>query len=503
MEKTKTPIFERLSTGIEGLDLILKGGLTQNRLYLVAGHPGTGKTTIGLQFLLEGQKRGEKGLYITVTESREELIAAGKSHGWDLENLEIKDLTVMPGGLSEDSHYTIFHPVEVELDETTKEIVKEVERINPSRVVFDSLADLRMLTNDSLRFRRQIFALKQFFNKCNCTVMLLDDYADGAYKQLDSVAHGVINLEYAPAEYGKQRHHLRVVKMRGVNFQSGSHDFNIETGGIVVFPRLSAIEKENGFKSGVLSSTSPELESLLGGLDYGTSTIITGPAGVGKSTFSLMYAYNAAERGERSAIYVFDENLETIHKRMSSLGLDLQKHVESGLIELRQIKLAELTPGELSFLISREVEHNQTRLIVVDSVNGYLMTTPQERYLMRQFNELLGYLNRQGVVSILVVGQHGLIGAMQTPIDMSYMADTVILLRYFEADGAVRQAMSVMKKRTGRHERTIREFRIGEGGIILGNPLIDFRGVLTGVPSYQGNLQDLMKKSDGDDKGEN
>jgi circadian clock protein KaiC len=503
MAKIKISTPQRVSTGIEGLDAILRGGLPQNRLYLIEGHPGTGKTTIGLHFLREGEKQGEKGLYITVSESREELIAVGKSHGWDLENLEIKDLSVSSDELNEDSHYTIFHPVEVELDETTKEIVREIERINPSRVVFDSLADLRMLTSDSLRFRRQIFALKQFFHRRQCTVMLLDDYAEGAYKQLDSVAHGVISLEYAPAEYGKQRHNMRVVKMRGVNFQSGTHDFNIETGGIVVFPRLTTPEKADGFKPGVLESTSPELESLLGGLDYGTSTIVTGPAGVGKSTFSLMYAYNAAEQGERSAIYVFDENLETIFKRMSSLGLDLQKHVEAGLIELRQIKLAELTPGELSFLISREVEHEKTRVVIIDSVNGYLMTTPQERYLMRQFNELLGYLNRQGVVSLLVVGQHGLIGVMQTPIDMSYMADTVILMRYFEADGAVRQAMSVLKKRTGLHERTIREFRIGEGGIILGEPLIDFRGVLTGVPTYQGKAGDLMKKGNGDDKGHN
>lgn len=502
MDKTNVTIPERVSTGIEGLDSILRGGLPQNRLYLIEGHPGTGKTTMGLQFLLEGERRGEKGLYITVSESREELVAVGKSHGWNLETLEIKDLTVTRDELTNESHYTVFHPVEVELDETTKQIVEELERVNPTRVVFDSLADLRMLTNDGLRFRRQIFALKQFFNRRNCTVMMLDDYAEGTYKQLDSVAHGVVNLEYAPPEYGKQRHSLRVVKMRGVNFQSGTHDFNIETGGIVVFPRLSAPDESKGYQPGIIESSSPELESLLGGLDYGTSTIITGPAGVGKSTFSLMYAYNAAEKGERAAIYVFDENIETIYKRTSSLGLDIQRHVETGRIELRQIKLAELTPGELSFLISREVERNKTRVVVIDSVNGYLMSAPQERYLLRQFNELLGYLNRQGIVSMLVVGQHGLIGAMQTPIDMSYMADTVIMMRYFEADGAVRQAMSVLKKRTGRHERTIREFRIGEGGIILGEPLMDFRGVLTGVPTYQGNLEHLMKKGN-ENKGKN
>ena len=496
MNNTKTNTPGRVSTGIEGLDSILKGGLPENRLYLIEGQPGTGKTTMGLQFLLEGEARGEKGLYITVSESREELIGVGKSHGWDLENLTIQDLTVANDALEKETHYTVFHPVEVELDETTKMIVGEIERVNPSRVVFDSLADLRMLTSDSLRFRRQIYALKKFFIKKQCTVMLLDDFAESANRQLDSIAHGVISLEYVPPEYGKQRHSLRVVKMRGVNFQSGTHDFNIETGGIIVFPRLSAPEKSNGFKSGVLESTSPELEALLGGLDYGTSTIITGPAGVGKSTFALMYAYNAAEKGERTAAYIFDENIEIIYQRMSSLGLDIRKHVESGHIELRKINLAEFTPGELSYLISEEVEQNNTRVVIIDSVNGYLMTTPQERFLMRQFHELLGYLSRQGIVSILIVGQYGLIGTMHTPIDISYLADTVVLMRYFESGGAVRQAMSVLKKRTAGHERTIREFRISQGGIILGEPLSDFRGVLTGTPVYQGKLEDLMKSDE-------
>lgn len=495
-KQTTTP--GRVSTGIKGLDGILRGGLPENRLYLIEGQPGTGKTTMGLQFLLQGEARGEKGLYITVSESRDELIAVGKSHGWDLENLAIQDLTVANDALAKDSHYTVFHPVEVELDETTKMIVEEIERVNPARVVFDSLADLRMLTSDSLRFRRQIYALKKFFTKKHCTVMLLDDFAEStANRQLDSIAHGVINLEYVPPEYGKQRHSLRVMKMRGVKFQSGTHDFNIETGGIIVFPRLAAPEEpKNGYQAGILESSSPEMEALLGGLDYGTSTIITGPAGVGKSTFALMYAYNAAENGERAAAYIFDENIETIYKRMSALGLDLKKHVDAGRIELRKINLAELTPGELSYMISQEVEQYNTRVVIVDSVNGYLMTTPQERFLTRQFHELLGYLNRQGVVSLLIVGQYGLIGTMQTPVDMSYLADTVVLMRYFEADGEVRQAMSVLKKRTALHERTIREFRIGHGGITLGEPLSDFRGVLTGVPIYQGKSKDLMERDE-------
>jgi circadian clock protein KaiC len=330
--------------------------------------------------------------------------------------------------------------------------------------------------------------------------LLLDDRtAETAQRQLESIAHGVINLEYVPTEYGKQRHSMRVVKMRGINFQSGSHDFNIETGGIVVFPRLGAPEVETIFQPGTLKSDLDDLESLIGGLDYGTSTILTGPAGIGKSTISLMYAHSAAENGERSAVYLFDENVETLYQRTSTLGLDVKKHVEAGLINIRQIKLAELTPGELGHLVRQEVEQNNTRLVIIDSVNGYLMSTPQERFLKMQFHELLGFLNRKGVISIIIVGQYGLIGNMQTPIDMSYLADTVVLLRYFEALGEVRQAISVLKKRTGIHERSIREFRIGQGGIKLGKPLTEFHGVLTGVPVYHGKGEGLMEQNESDE----
>jgi circadian clock protein KaiC len=501
---TQTQIIspDRVSTGIDELDYILKGGLPINRLYLVQGNPGTGKTTMGLQFLLEGERKGETGLYITLSESREELISVGQSHGWSLENLNIHDLTISGDVLTDDSRYTVFHPAEVELDETTKAVLDEVERINPSRVVFDSLSEMRMLASEPLRFRRQILALKQYFIGKQCTVMLLDDRSsDFADKQLESIAHGVINLDYVAAEYGKQRHSMRVVKMRSVNFQSGSHDFNIETGGIKVFPRLSSPETDKSFQPGTVKSNVDDLEQLLGGLDYGTSTILTGPAGIGKSTLALMYAYNAAENGERSAIYLFDESIETLYKRTAALGMDVKKFVEDGLIVIRQIKLAELTPGELAYLVSHEVEENNARIVVIDSVNGYLMSTPQERFLTMQFHELLSYLNQKGIVSILVVGQYGLVGNMQTPIDMSYLADTVVLLRYFEAGGEVRQAISVMKKRTGKHERTIREFRIDKGGIRLGQPLSDFRGVLTGVPVYEGKGKGLMKQGDNNDTG--
>jgi circadian clock protein KaiC len=492
---------DRVSTGIIGLDFILKGGLPKERLYLLQGNPGTGKTTMGLQFLLEGEAKGETGLYITLSESKDELIAVGKSHDWDLGKLNIFDLTISGDTLLDDSRYTVFHPSEVELDETTKKILNEVERINPSRIVFDSLSEMRMLASEPLRFRRQILALKQYFNGRQCTVMMLDDLTvQSSQRQLESIAHGVITLEYVPTEYGKQRHSLRVVKMRGVNFQSGSHDFNIETGGIVVFPRLGSPGTFKTFEPGTIMTNSKDLEQLLGGLDYGTSTILTGPAGIGKSTMALMYSCTAAEKGERSAIYLFDENIETLYKRTAALNLDVRRYVAEGLINLRQIKLAELTPGELAYMVSQDVEVNNTRVVVIDSVNGYLMSTPQERFLTMQFHELLGYLNRRGVVSILVVGQYGLVGNMQSPIDMSYLADSVVLLRYFEAEGEVRQAISVLKKRTGKHERTIREFLIDHGGVQLGQPLSEFRGVLTGVPVYEGKNENLMERNGSDGK---
>ena len=492
----KKPSSERLPTGIVGLDYILKGGLPKNRLHLVEGSPGTGKTTLGLQFLLEGARRGEKGLFITLSESGEELLAVAESHGWSLDNIVIKDLTQSGDSLKDNSNYTVFHPSEVELDETTRAVLDEVERVNPVRVVFDSLSEMRMLASDPLRFRRQILALKQYFLTRNCTVLLLDDRTlHDSDRQLESIAHGVLVLEYVPVEYGRQRHAIRVVKMRGVSFQSGSHDFNIETGGLIVFPRVSQ-EPKVEFEPGTLGSGEKNLDELIGGLHYGTSTILIGPAGVGKSTLSMMYAASAAERGERAAVYLFDEGPETLYQRTSALGLDIKKHVDAGRIALRQIQLAELTPGELSHMISVEVEENGARVVIIDSVNGYLMATPQERFLTMQFHELLAYLNRNGVVSILVVGQYGLIGTMQSPIDMSYLADSVVLLRYFEARGSVRQAISMLKKRTGDHERTIREYKMGSGGLLLGDPLTDFHGVLTGVPVYRGKTGRLMADSE-------
>lgn len=497
MSKIQIVAPNKIRTGITGLDRILKGGLPKDRLYLIQGEPGTGKTTLGMQFMLEGLRQGESTLYITLSESEEELRAGAASHGWSLDGIEIADLTISGDSLSNETNYTVFHPSEVELDETTRTVLAQVEKIKPKRLVFDSLSEMRMLASDSLRFRRQILALKQYFIDKECTVMLLDDKtSEFTDRQLESIVHGVINLNYVPLEYGKQRHTIRVAKMRGVNFQSGAHDFNIETGGIEVFPRLSSFGEPRIVESEQLLCGDESMDELLGGITYGTSTILTGPAGVGKSTLALVYVDAAANKGERSAIYLFDENIETLYKRTSALGLHIKEHVEAGMIVLRQIKLAELTPGEMAYLISCEVEENDIRLVVIDSVNGYLMSTPQERFLTMQFHELLGYLSHHGIITILVVGQYGLIGTMQSPIDMSYLADTVVLMRYFEAEGKVRQAISVLKKRTGKHERSIREYQIDQGGLVLGRPLTEFRGVLTGVPVYHGKDDNLMRKSD-------
>ena len=491
MSEKNTP--DRLSTGIAGLDDILKGGLPKDRLFLVQGHPGTGKTTIGLQFLLEGAKTGERGLYITLSESKEELVSVGHSHGWDLDSISIFDLT-LKDGLPGDDGYTVFDPSEVELDETTRTVIDEVERIKPARLVFDSISELRMLASEPLRFRRQILALKQYFLNKQTTVLMIDDRTtESRDRQLESVAHGVINLDYVAPDYGRQRHTVRVVKMRGVAFQSGSHDFNIERGGVVVFPRLGI---DDGFRSDrpALRTDVEDLDNLLGGLDYGTSTIMMGPAGIGKSTLAILYAYTAAKKGERVAVYLFDEGLDTLYRRTKGIGIDIRPLVEAETILIRQIRLAELSPGELSHMICREVEDNGASMVLIDSVNGYLMATPQQEFVIMQFHELLSYLSRNGVLTILVVGQYGLIGTMQSPIDLSFLADTVILMRYFEAGGEVRQAISVLKKRMGKHERTIREFRVDTGGIHIGPPLTAFRGVLTGVPVFEGIKADLMEK---------
>lgn len=489
----------KMATGIEGLDNILEGGLPANRIYLIEGDPGTGKTTLALRFLLEGVRLGESGLYVTLSETKEELLSVAHSHGWSLDGFTIYELIPAEESLKPDSQYTIFHPSEIELSETTSAVLKEVERTKPRRIVFDSLSEMKLLARDALRFRRQILALKQYFAGRQSTVLLLDDkVADEHEMQVQSIAHGVISLEHLAVEYGGARRRLRVVKLRGARFRGGYHDFNIETGGIVVFPRLVASEHRQAFTKGAVTSDVPELDALLGGgLDRGSSTLLLGPAGCGKSSIGAQFAASAAARGEHTSIFVFDEILETYTARAAGIGMEIRKHIEDGLIKLQQVDPAELAPGEFAHAVIRAVDKGGARIVVIDSLNGYLNAMPEERFLIIQMHELLTYLNQQGVVTILVLAQHGFLGSsMMTPIDVSYLADTVLMLRYFEAEGAVHRALSVVKKRTGAHENTIRELEITSKGIRVGSPLKKFHGVLSGVPTYTGIRDTLIKESD-------
>jgi circadian clock protein KaiC len=478
----------RMGTGIEGLDDILEGGFPANRIYLIEGDPGTGKTTLALQFLMEGARRGEAGLYITLSETKEELLAVAESHGWTLDGFSIHELLPTAGSLNPESQYTIFHPSEIELGETTNAVLEEVERIKPRRVVFDSLSEMRLLAHEALRFRRQILALKQYFAGQRSTVLLLDDKVVDKQegRQVQSIAHGVIELEHLAVEYGAERRRLRVIKLRGARFRGGYHDFNIETGGVRVFPRLIAAEHRQQFAKESVTSGVSQLDALLGGgLDRGTSTLIIGPAGSGKSTVAAQFASSAAERGEKAAVFVFDEIRETYIARAEGIGTRMERFLDKGLITIQQVDPAELTPGEFAHQVRSCVDDDGARVVVIDSLNGYLNAMPEERFLTIQMHELLTYLNQQGVVTIVIMAQHGFLGtSMSTPVDVSYLADTVMMLRYFEADGAIRRAISVIKKRTGLHESTIRELNISPGGLHVGDPLTGFRGVLTGVPLY-------------------
>jgi circadian clock protein KaiC len=484
----------RVSTGLSGLDDILGGGLDPDCLYLVEGRPGTGKTTLGLHFLLEGVKRGEKGLYITLSESEAELRLVAARHGWSLDDVNVFQLMPAEARLGPDQELTLFHPVETELSETTKLIFDEVRNLAPTRVVFDSLSEMRLLAQSSLRYRRQILALKHFFAGRKCTVLLLDDLSSHADDlQLHSISHGVIVLEQIALDYGAERRRLRVSKMRGIEFRGGYHDFTIENGGLSVYPRLVAAEHHKYFHGDPTPSGNAELDSLLGGgLHRGTSALLIGGAGVGKSTIALTYAVAAAQRGEHAVIYAFDEGLGTIYARSDSLDIPLRELVGAGRISIQQVDPAELSPGEFVALVRAAVETRQARVVLIDTLNGYLNAMPDERFLVLQMHELLSYLNQLGVVSILVLAQHGLMGPMQTPLDISYLSDTVVMLRYFEAEGEVRRAISVVKKRSGAHETNIREFRLGTGGLQVGPPLRDFRGVFTGTPTYVGTAKPLL-----------
>jgi circadian clock protein KaiC len=482
-------------TGVAGLDVITRGGLPRDRLYLVDGNPGSGKTTLGLQFLLAGHDLGEVGLYITLSETEVELRMVAASHGMDVSGLTIHELSAAARGVLPENQYTVFHPSEVELGETVKTIMEVVERIQPARVVFDSLSELRLLARDALRYRRQILALKQMFTGRHATVLLLDDRsADDTDLQVESLAHGVIRLEHMAPEYGAERRRLRVLKLRGVAAAGGYHDFTITTGGLVVYPRVAeagsaTIERE------VVSSGVPELDTLFGGgLDRGTTTLFLGPAGVGKSAIGTLYACSAAERGERSAVFLFDETVDTYLWRGKGIGYDVSSAKYGDRVNITSINPGTLSPGEFIHRVKRAVDDGHARIVIIDSLNGYLTAMPQEHFLLLQIHELFTFLRKRGVLTMVMVAQSGLIGQMQSPVDLSYLADTVVLLRYFEAQGSVRQAISAMKKRSGAHERTIREFRITPQGIRVGEPLTEFRGVLTGVPLYTGSEGPLLER---------
>lgn len=487
----------RISTGIVGLDDILCGGLTAQRVYLVEGSPGTGKTTLGLQFLLDGIKKGEPGLYITLSETTDELVAVAESHGWSLDGISIFELAT-DEALDLEAQQSVFHPSEVELGETTKNVMNRVRDVRPLRIVFDSLSEMRLLAQNPLRYRRQILALKQFFAQLNTTVLMLDDKAGSSPdQQLHSIAHGVISLEQIAQEFGKERRRVNIIKMRGIRFRGGFHDYLLETGGIKMFPRLVAAEHNRDFAPRVTSTGSAALDVMLGGgLAAGTNTLLVGPSGIGKTTVSVRCLLSALERGERAAFYLFDEGLNTFFQRCAALGMDLRNYALSGQLAIHHIDPAELAPGEFAQMLRDAVELTGVNFLVIDSLNAYLQAMPGEHFLTLQMHELLSYLNQQGVTTVLVLGQHGIIGEVRTDVDLSYLSDTTILLRFFESNGRLRRAITVIKSRTSDHALTIHELQLSKEGIELGAPLEGFEGVLTGLPNYRGATPMLANQPD-------
>ncbi|MFY9826699.1 MAG: ATPase domain-containing protein [Thermoanaerobaculia bacterium] len=496
--------FPRAATGVEGLDYILGGGFPINRMYLLEGDPGAGKTTLALQFLLTGARAGEPGVYATLSETDEELRDVAASHGWSLDGITVCELQTAEESLKADSQYTLFHPSEVELSETTRAVLDTVERVKPMRIVFDSLSEMRLLARDSLRYRRQILALKHYFRGQSCTVLLLDyTGATTGDFQLQSLTHGVISLEQLAPGYGGQRRRLRVQKIRGISFRDGYHDYAIRTGGLQVFPRLVAADHPHEHPSKPLESGLAELDTILGGgLDHGTSVMLLGPSGVGKSTLAAQYVSAAARRGDQAAVYTFDESPDNWVRRAERLGLALRRPLAEGRIAIRQIDPAELSPGEFAEQVRRSAEGG-ARVVVIDSLNGYQHAMADERFLVLHLHELLSYLSQQGVLTILVMAQAGILGeTIQSPVDLSYLADTVVLLRYFEAFGEVRKALSVVKRRTGSHERNVRELRIAEDRLLVGRELREFQGVLTGRLEYLGEVEPLLHAVEDLDAGD-
>ena len=491
---------DRVASGIAGLDDIVGGGLPRRRLYLVEGDPGTGKTTLALQFLQEGRRLGENVLYITLSETKDELTDVARSHGWSLEGIalyEIDDLQYEDD--YQDEEYTVFHPAEVELSQTTQRIYSQVQQLDPSRVVFDSLSEFRLMAQGALRYRREILRIKQFFARRQSTVLLLDDRTSEQNDlQLQSISHGVIRLERIDSEYGVSRRRLQVLKMRGVCFRDGYHDYTIRTGGLTVFPRLVASEHRPPYEKDRASSGVSGLDALLGGgIERASSSLIIGPAGSGKSTLATQFISAACKRGERVWCGIFEENCETFRDRASGTGMPVQGFIDAGLLQLQQIDPGALSPGEFVSAVRTAVERDGVRMVVIDSLNGYLNAIPNEQFLLVQMHELLTYLSQQGIITLMVMAQHGLMGHMQAPIEVSYLADNVLMLRYFEAQGEVRLALSIVKKRKGLHERTIRELWLTGEGIRIGEPLREFSGVLTGVPRFMGDKKDLSAADDG------
>jgi circadian clock protein KaiC len=484
--------------GVEGLDDVLGGGLERRRVFLLEGTPGAGKTTIATQFLLAGVEAGERCLYITLSETEDEMRSGAASHGWDLSGIDIFELVPPENLLDENQQQSLLYSSDLELGETTKRIFEAFEQTKPHRVVLDSLSEIRLLAQGSLRYRRQILSLKHYFAQHSATVLLLDDLtSDSNDKTVHSVAHGVVKLEEIAPEYGAERRRLRVVKYRGRRFRGGFHDFTITTGGVRVFPRLVSAEHKQSFSRDVLSTGSAEFDALLGGgLERGTSVLVLGPAGAGKSLLAITSVQSAIERGERAAMFVFDEELSLLTDRAKPLGIDLDAMIEAGQLFIEQVDAAELSPGEFSERVRHCVETHGAKTVVVDSLNGYQAAMPGENALILHMHELLQYLNRRGVMTFLTVAQHGLVGDMKSPVDITYLADTVVLLRFFEAHGRVRRAISVIKKRTGSHEDTIREYRIGQGGLAFGKPLVNFQGVLRGVPTLVGEGAGLLQADD-------
>ena len=475
--------------GVNGLDDILCGGLARDRLYLVEGEPGSGKTTLAMQFLLDGAAAGERGLYVTLSETADELREVATSHGWVIpDTVEIFELIPPESLLDESQRQSLLYSSDLELGETTNRIFEAVERVRPARVVIDSLSEIRLLAQSSLRYRRQILALKHHFTRRDATVVMLDDMtADNLDKTVHSVAHGVIRLEELAPDYGAERRRVRILKYRGQRFRGGYHDFTIQTGGVAVFPRLVASEYRAPKKSTILTTDIPELDGLMGGgLNSGSSTLVIGPAGAGKSLLVFQFVAAAIRRGENAAIFAFDEELGLLFSRTKAIGIDLEAMRDSGSLHIVQMDAAEISPGEFAHNVRTAVEKDNIRTVVIDSLNGYQNAMPQEHFLILHMHELLQYLNRVGAATFLTVAQHGMLGEMRSPVDVTYLADTVLLLRYFEAFGRVHRAISLLKKRTGSHESSIRELTIGSNGISVGPVLEGFQGILSGVPEYVG-----------------